>query len=208
MSLAIFENFLKFAEGAVAAKAMLPSSIDPNEFESALVSHGVVLLHAHMEQCLRKAIDARCARCSDPEIKTYAVSVRRDTSGKLKIEAIKGSLTRFSDAYKKAFSNHLSASGLATSWDSVVNHRHDVAHEGNPAQLTLKELRLYYDHVRRVLGFLCDGLTLTAVEVGGISNLITNVPPIAQSASASQPLTSTTTAAAVPAVAPPTANSP
>ena len=187
MSLAIFENFLKFAEGAVRSKPDLPSTIDPAEFESALVNYGVVLLHSHMEQCIRKAIDVRCARCVDAEVRTFALKARKESTGKLKIEYLKGSLTRFSDGYKDTFDGHLRLSGLGDSWDSVVNHRHTVAHEGQPASLTLADLRIFYDHVRKVLGFFCAGLCLTTGEIQGISNLIVQVPSPPSPAAAGPP---------------------
>src|ERR1700676_3544916 len=99
MSLAVFENFLKFAERAVAARAKLPPEIEAAELESALVSHGVVLLHSHMEQCLLAAIEARCVRCTDPEVRTFALSVKDEKSGRIGIDALKGTLGRFSPAY-------------------------------------------------------------------------------------------------------------
>src|SRR5947208_1082128 len=112
MSLAVFENFLKFAERAIAVKATLPPEIDAAEFESALVSHGVVLLHAHMEQCLRSAVETRCRRCLDPEILTLALKVAEKETGRIGIPSLKDTLGRFGDAYKAAFKNGLETSGL------------------------------------------------------------------------------------------------
>ncbi|MBI2756750.1 MAG: hypothetical protein K2X32_00285 [Phycisphaerales bacterium] len=175
MSLAIFENFLKFAEGAVRSKADLPATIDVVEFENALVNYGVVLLHSHMEQCMRRSMDARLSRCLDPQALAFAIDKRKETTGRIGIEYLTKSLGRFSDGYKNGFKAHLKASGLGTSWDSVVNQRHTVAHEGLPASLTLADLRLYYEHIRKVLGFFCDGLCLTSAEVEGISTLIVQV---------------------------------
>lgn len=99
MSLAIFESFLNFAERAVAAKNDLPPAIDPAEFESALVSYGVILLHAHMEQCLRSAIEARCMRCVDTEVRTFALSVKDKETGKIGIDFLKATLGRFGGSY-------------------------------------------------------------------------------------------------------------
>jgi len=176
MSLAIFENFLKFAEGAVRSKADLPPAVDAPEFENALVNYGVVLLHSHMEQCMRRSMDARLSRCLDPQALAFAIDKRKETTGRIGIVYLTQSLGRFSDEYKNGFKAHLKSSGLGTSWDSVVIHRHTVAHEGQPASLTLADLRLYYEHIRKVLGFFCDGLCLTATEVEEISTLIVQVP--------------------------------
>ena len=131
MSIAIFENFLTFAEGAIGAKADLPPAIDATEFESALVSYGVVLLHSHMEQCLRSAIETRCARCVDSEVRAFALSVRAEKTGRIKIDALKDTLGRFSGVYKSAFKDDLADSDLGSSWDSITNQRGTVAHAGS-----------------------------------------------------------------------------
>ena len=106
MSLAVFESFLKFAEQAVAVKHLLPTTIDSAEFESALVSYGVVLLHSHMEMCIRSASKARCSRCVDTEVRTLALKVIDKETGKIGIDALKDTLRRFGDAYKIAFKGH------------------------------------------------------------------------------------------------------
>lgn len=188
MSLAVFENFLKFAEGAVRSKADLPPAVDAVEFENALVNYGVVLLHSHMEQCMRRSIDVRLARCLDPQALAFAIDKRKETTGRIGIEYLKKTLGRFSDQYSNGFKAHLKSSGLGTSWDSVVNQRHTVAHEGQPASLTLADLRLYYEHVRKVLGYFCDGLCLASAEIEGISTLIVQVPPPPAPAAAGPPV--------------------
>ncbi len=178
MSLAVFENFLRFAEGAVAAKAALPSQIDAAEFESALVSYGVVVLYAQVEQCVRSAFDLKCGKCADVEVRTFALSVKNEKTGKLRIEHLKGTLGRFGDSCKQRFRDRFIVRGTdtvskhETSWESVMNQRHIVAHEGNPARCSLDDLRLFYGDVRMVLGFLCDALGLDAAEIAGISKLI------------------------------------
>src|SRR5947208_2506211 len=100
MSLAIFENFLNFAERAVAPKNDLPPAIDPAEFESALVRYGVVLLHSHMEQCIRNAYEARCVRCVDAEVRTFLLWIIDKQTGKIGIDGLKDTLGRFGGAYK------------------------------------------------------------------------------------------------------------
>jgi len=172
MSLAVFESFLAFAERAVRSKAALPAEIDPAEFESALVNYGVVLLHSHMEQCLRKAVEARCARCVDPEVRAFALSISDEKPGKIGVDSLKQTLGRFSAAYKSTFKADLDASQLADSWESIKNHRRTVAHAGQPAGLTLADLRIYYEDVRQVLGLFCGGLGLDNLEIAAISPLI------------------------------------
>ena len=172
MSLAVFESFLTFAEEAMRSKAGLPSAIDAAEFENALVSHSVVLLHSHMEQCLREAVKVRCARCVDPEVRAFVLKVVDKDTGRIGIASLKETLGRFSDAYKVAFRTELDASGLEDSWESIQNHRVTVAHHGLPATCSLADVRLYYEDIRKILGFFCNGLGLNATEVATISGLI------------------------------------
>ncbi len=140
------------------------------------MSHGVVLLHSHIEQCILKAVEARCARCADLELRTFALSVRNEKTGRIGIDALKGTLKRFSLAYRATFGNHLNTTGLGSAWDSVTNQRGTVAHYGQPATCSLADLRLYYDEIRRILGFFCNGLGLDSAEVNQISTLI-SFPP-------------------------------
>ena len=172
MSLAIFEKFLEFAEAIIGVKADLPAAIDAGELESVLVSHGVALLYAHMEQCFQKALEIKCHRCADIEVRTFALSVKDDKTGKLKMESVKGTFTRFGIDHKSGFGPELEASNLKDTWDSVVNQRAMVAHYGERASLTLAELRLYYQDIRNVLGLICKALGLNAREVAAISTLI------------------------------------
>jgi hypothetical protein len=172
MSLAVFENFLKFAEGAVAVKAKWPPEVDINELESAFVNYGVVLLHSHMEQCFRMALEVRCARCADLEVLAFALSVKDEKTGKIGLDSVKATLRRFSAAYRTTFDAELKKSGLEDAWGSIQAQRHRVAHYGEPATLTLAELRGYYEDIRKVLGYFCKGLSLTHLEVAKISSLI------------------------------------
>ena len=172
MSLAGVKNYLNFADGAVAAKTELPSAIDVIEFESVLVSHGVVLLYAHMEQCFRQALETRCKRCADLEVMNFSLSVKDEKTGKIGMDSVKGTLKRFGNHYRDGFKADLEASNIKETWDSVMNQRHKVAHDGDPASLTLSELRDYYEDIRKVLGIFCKALSLNAKEVATICDLI------------------------------------
>jgi hypothetical protein len=103
MSLAAFESFLMFAEATVASKANWPSTIDAPELESALVGYGVVLLHSHMEQCVRKAVELRCSQCGDVGVRAYAISIAEEKTGKIAISELNRTLGRFGALSKRAF---------------------------------------------------------------------------------------------------------
>ena len=172
MSLATFEKFLVFAETAIRLRQYFPEGLDPIELESVFVSHGAVLLHSHMEQCIRKAVALRCDRCTDNEIRGFARKSAEEKTGKLKIEFLKQTLERFCRTYRDTFHDDLTRLGINFGWDSIVNHRKVVAHEGQPAAMTLSELRQYYDEIRAVLGHYCQALGLEESGTMGISTLI------------------------------------
>ncbi len=172
MSLVDFENYLKFVDQVLAAKVDLPAAIDAIELESVLVSHGVVLLFSHMEQCYRAALETKCNRCADLEVRAFALSVKGEKTGKIGMSHVKGTLKRFGKACKDGFKADLIASNTENTWDSVMNQRVNVAHHGERASIPLRDLRTYYEDVRKVLGYFCKALGLDAPEVATISSLI------------------------------------
>lgn len=172
MSLALFEAYLTFAESVARQKSLIPDVIDVNDLESALTCHGVVLLHSQMEQCVKRAVTIRCMRLSDSKIRSFAQSIIAEKTNKVGIEFLKQTLNRFGPDYKQSFHDNLDTSGLNTAWDSVINHRKTVAHEGIPASLSLADLRMYYEGIRKVLGFYCKALELSEDEIRSISPLV------------------------------------
>ncbi len=172
MSLEAVQQFLAFADQVVLVKDDLPDSVNAIELENALVNLGVVMLYAHMEQCFRRSIESKCNCCQDAQVRSFALSVKDEKTGKIGMGEVKGTLKRFGVACRDGFKDDLEASGLQDSWDSVMNQRAQVAHYGQPASITLRELRGYYEGIRRVLGLICKSLGLSATEVGAISALI------------------------------------
>ncbi len=88
MSLAVFETFLVFAERAMRSKPNFPDDLDPVELASAFASYGVVLLHSQMEQCVKKAVSLRCAKCADLEVRSFAQSIVDEKTGKFYCKAL------------------------------------------------------------------------------------------------------------------------
>ena len=172
MSLEAVHKFLAFADQVVQVKDDLPASVDAIELESSLVNLGVVMLYAHMEQCFRRSIESKCNCCQDVEVRAFALSVKDDKTGKIGMDSVKGTLKRFGVACRDGFKSDLDASGLQEAWDSVMNQRAQVAHYGEPASITLRELREYYENICAVLGFICKWLGLGETEVKAISPLI------------------------------------
>jgi hypothetical protein len=125
-------------------------------------------------------------RCIDAEVRAFALSVKDKETGRIGIDALKGTLGRFGAAYKTIFKDSLDNSGLLDSdggsWLSIMTQRARVAHDGQPATCSLADLRLFYNDIRLVLGFFCNGLGLVSTEVATISSLI--VMPAAPAAAA------------------------
>ncbi len=172
MSLAAFENYIAFVDKVLASRPNLPAETDAIELESILVSHGVSLLYARMEQCFQEALETKCNRCTDAEVRTFALSVKSEKTGKLMLQAVKRTCKRFGVDHKLVLTPELERLNIAESWDSVVNVRQRVAHHGERASLTLSELRGYYRDIRKVLGCICKALTLNDGEVETICKLI------------------------------------
>lgn len=176
MSLSLFEAFLRFAEGVIRQKSTLPDVIDVDELESVMTCHGVVLLHSQMEQCVRTAVSFRCNRIADVHVRSFAHSIVDEKTNKVGIAFLNQTLNRFGTDYRESFMTDLNSSGLNAAWDSVINHRKTIAHEGVPAALSLADLRTYYEGILRVLGFYCKALHLTDPEIQSISVLIVIEP--------------------------------
>lgn len=173
MSLAAFEKYLSFVDQVLGLNEVdLPSAIDLAELESTLVSHGVVLLYAHTEQCFRQVVETKCRYCIDDEVRAFALSVKDEKTGKIGMGEVKGTLKRFGVACRDGFKEDLEKLDAKESWDSVMNHRHTVAHQGDPASLTLATLKEYYSGIQKILGLICKALGLDQKEVAKISSLI------------------------------------
>lgn len=172
MSLLVVEKHLEYLDEVVANRVRLPNEIDGIELESILVSHGVVLLYARMEQCFQEALVSKCKRCADDEVRAFALSVKSEKTGKLMLEAVKGTCKRFGIDHRSGLTPELEALNIVESWDSVVNVRQRIAHHGERASITFTDLKDYYNDIRKVLGCICKALTLNDIEVGAICSLI------------------------------------
>jgi hypothetical protein len=172
MSLAAIEAFLQSARQAMLLRDQFPPEADPLALESALVSQGLVLLVARLEQCLRQAFTLRCRKGSDLSVSTLAVSLGLEKMRRLKVEPLVQTLSRFGGAHKDTFKDDIATIETATSWDSVINTRNDFAHEGRIPGITLRDLDEYFQACRRVLGSFCRALDLSNDEIKSICPLI------------------------------------
>ncbi len=172
MSLLTFEKYLKYVDNVLAnAKTLLPE-LEVLELESVLVTQGVVVLYARMEQCFQQALEIKCNRCADAEVRAFALSVKKDKAGKLSLESVKGVIKRFGIDHRAQFSPLIDQLGVSTSWDSIVVVRQRIAHHGERVNFRLSDLKRYYSDIRSVLGCICKAMTLSDGEAGAICSFI------------------------------------
>lgn len=172
MSLITFENYLQYVDNVLAnTKTSLPE-VDLLELESVLVTQGVVVLYARMEQCFQQALESKCSRCADAEVRAFALSVKKDKAGKLSLGSVKDVIKRFGIDHKAKFSPLIEQLGVSTSWDSIVDVRQRIAHHGERASFGLSDLKRYYSDIRSVLGCICKAMTLSDVEASAICSFI------------------------------------
>jgi hypothetical protein len=172
MSLTAFENYMQYVDNVLASTRTSLPAVDLLELESVLVTQGVVVLYARMEQCFQQALECKCARCTDVEVRAFALSVKKDKAGKLSLESVKDVIKRFGINHKVHFSPLINQLDISTSWDSIVDVRQRIAHHGERASFGISDLKQYYLDIRLVLGCICKAMTLSEVEAGAICSFI------------------------------------
>jgi hypothetical protein len=172
MSLTAFENYMQYVDNVLGSTKSLLPAVELLELESVLVTQGVVVLYARMEQCFQQALESKCARCADVEVRAFALSVKKDKAGKLSLESVKDVIKRFGINHKVQFSPLIEQLGISTSWDSIVDVRQRIAHHGERASFGLSDLKQYYLDIRSVLGCICKAMTLSEAEAGAICGFI------------------------------------
>jgi hypothetical protein len=164
MSLSIFSNYAKYVDTLLVNSKAEMRDIDLSELESVLVSHGVVLLYARMEQCFQELIERKCNHCTDEHVRKFALSVKEEKAGKLRLEYVKSLLKRFGIDHSSRLSPLLQQLGSPESWDSIVNVRQRIAHHGERATISLKDLDKYHQDVCCVLGCISKAMGLSESE--------------------------------------------
>jgi hypothetical protein len=172
MSLIAFDNYLQYVDKVIASTKTLLPEVEFLELESVLVTQGVVVLYARMEQCFQQVLESKCSRCGDAEVRAFALSVKKDKAGKLSLQNVKEVIGRFGIDHRVNFSPLIDTLGVSTSWDSIVGVRQRIAHHGERASFGLGDLKQYYSDIRSVLGCICKAMTLSEVEAIAICSSI------------------------------------
>jgi hypothetical protein len=164
MSLVAFETYIQTVDSVLASASGFLDEFELLELESVLVSQGVVILYARMEQCFQTVLESKCTRCNDKEVRTFALSVKKDKTGKLKIQEVKEVFNRFGINHRVEFTPLIESLNVNLSWDSIVDVRQRIAHHGERAGFGLNDLKQFYNQIRIVLGCICKVMTLSEAE--------------------------------------------
>jgi hypothetical protein len=195
MKLPQVDNTISLCENHLATANCKGSQID-----LFLASYLAVHIHSAFEQEIERMIESRASHVGDPVLRQFMVSCTDAIFRSTKISEIAGLLNRFGAEYKVLFHAEMTKDARASnSWDSIVSHRHGIAHDSG-TQVFIHEIVEYYDHGHVVLDAFKTAIDATkAIQVAG-------TPPVAAAPVAAAPVAATPVAA-TPVVATP-ANAP
>src|SRR6266481_7368207 len=99
-----------------------------------LANYLAVQIHSAFQQEIERLLENRANHVGDPALREFMISCVNAIFRSTRISEIAGLLSRFGDKYKEMFKNEMQIQPRAsTSWDSIVSHRHGIAHgSGNP----------------------------------------------------------------------------
>ncbi|WP_144829113.1 hypothetical protein [Kocuria rhizophila] len=128
--------------------------------ESVLARHIASVIYAEAEACVRDLVMHRVTSATtDPRVTSFSKVASTRLIRSIKISELSGNLNHFGSTCKDHFSNTLTGK-QKTDWDSLMNSRHDTAHEnsGSSEHLTLKDIDGYFASVSEVLNVFSDSL--------------------------------------------------
>lgn len=150
---------------ACAAHLSSVEDLDPS-VESLLTQSVLILICAEFEKKFRELILRRCSAVSDAPVKSYLASYTETVLRSLRLDDVRGLLSRFGEAHKAAFAERLVAEdGVVEMYSSIVVSRNAVAH-GGASQATLREVRQFYEAGHAVLDYFDAALWLGSPPLG------------------------------------------
>ena len=134
------------------------SGIKREEIEKILVHALLINMCAEFEMILKNLTDERCSGGSDPVVCAYAKSFSDAAFASPSAKNIGDTVKRFGDASIERFNTLRRENGEA--WDayrSIVTNRNHAAH-GRPVQMTMSEVKKFYESGHVVLEWFKDAL--------------------------------------------------
>jgi hypothetical protein len=146
---------------AICEKHLAATNCKGSQIDLFLASYLAVYIHSAFEQEIERMIEARANHVGDPVLRQFMVSCTDAVFRSTKISEIAGLLNRFGDEYKALFHSEMTKEGRASSsWDSIVSHRHGIAHDSG-TQIFVHEIVAYYDYGHLVLDAFSVALNAT-----------------------------------------------
>lgn len=144
-----------FAEAEAAIRECEAHLQRTNSFntvvESFLVQYLLVLICREYEVAVRQIISDRAARTGDAEVSEFVRSAVEQLIRSIRIGEISGALGRFGQSQKTRFQEFVRENPIVhTSYDTVINNRHLVAHREG-VQITFNELKRHFADGRRII---------------------------------------------------------
>jgi hypothetical protein len=137
-------------------KHLQTSGANGTDIEKYLTAHLVVLACASFEEAIEGAIKERAARSGDDVLTALVGSAVGIVLRSIKTNELAGVLNRFSEGHKKRFQERMANSPQAeTSFNSIVAHRHTVAHASG-FSLSFNDFVAYYEKGHPVLDAFKD----------------------------------------------------
>lgn len=128
--------------------------------ESVLARHTASVIYAEAEAIIRDLVAQRVAYgTTDTRVRSFSQVASQRLIRSIKISELSGVLNHFSPVCKEYFSRSLT-SKQQTDWDSLINSRHDAAHEnsGSIEHLTLADIDGYFASIPAVLDAFSESL--------------------------------------------------
>lgn len=139
--------------------AHLSPGKDVDEILSGLLTNALlVLICAEFEKKFREMIKDRCSSVSDRSVKSYIDGYTETALRGLKTTDVSGLLGKFGDRHKREFRRRLDGNRKSENmYNSLINNRHRVAHEGVHAA-TFADIKEHYEEGLAVLDCFREAL--------------------------------------------------
>ncbi|MCA1564942.1 MAG: hypothetical protein LC803_04785 [Acidobacteria bacterium] len=138
------------------------------EVENYLVRYLLVRICAEYETRIKTLVQRRCTRTNDPHLVNFASWGAEIAAKNFDIGDITGTLKKFGEDYKKAFSDAVTNQDCHRAWDSIYYNRVTVAHGNGMVMMTIDDLKIAYNDSLVVIDELVKALCLKPKDIKGL----------------------------------------
>jgi hypothetical protein len=134
------------------------SSSRGTEVEAYLTRYLITVIYASYEAKIKELVAQRGASNEDERVTSFMRVAADRLCRSIKISEVAGIMGHFGGDYPSTFKDGIS-NEAQIAYDSIINNRQEVAHEGN-MNLTFDELSTFYRASTPVLDALSEALEL------------------------------------------------